>query len=153
MNWPENFLLGGMFTLPTISCFHAWGKKGGPRENNGHFRRCFFLPPFAFVPWDAVVRGSAPRGNKRSFVRECSQIQIETRLLNLAANMRDMQSQRLSSRKISPSLRGSVWPAACLSIQLLDNVHLLRRLDHRGVRNPDRRVREMPVGQLKNISR
>ena len=138
----------------TISCCHARGKEGGPRENNGHFRRCFFLPPFALVPSDGVVRGSVPRGNKRNFVRECSQIQIETRLLNLAANMRDMQSQRLSSRKISPaSFRVSVGPPACLSIRLLDNVHLLHRLDRRGVRTPDRRVREMPVGQLKNISR
>ena len=84
----------------------------GPRENNGHFRRCFFLPPFAIVPSDGVVRGSAPQGNKRNFVRECSQIRIETRLLNLAANMRDMQSQRLSSRKISPSVL-SVWLPAC----------------------------------------
>ena len=112
---------------------------------------------FASLRLRSLRRGSAPRGNKRNFVRECSQIQIETRLLNLAANMRDMQSQRLSSRKISPSLRGSVCLAACLSIRLLDNVHLLRRLDHRGVRTPDRRggrrVREMPVGQLKNISR
>ena len=88
----------------------------GKREDRGKIMgtfadASFCLPSPSFLQTEL---SAAPPGNKRNFVRECSQIQIETRILNLAANMRDMQSQRLSSGQEDQSgVPPHVRPSAC----------------------------------------